>query len=150
MLTHDEVTFYYNEMNKRLARLRAVFADRGLPYDWLETVCHHGRIFRDWHPCRLGARRRYGLEARQVWDARNNRFVSSVAARFVVYPGKGFRTMRDAAEVAARINAALEPFPLVEEVKVAALTQERSAVHDARQRAIAARRAAAKATAVAA
>jgi len=142
MLTHDEATSYHLEMNKRLARLRAVYADRGLPCDWLETVCHHGRIFRDWHPCRLGARRRYGLEARQVWDARDNRFVNSIALRFVVYPGKGFRTMREAAEVAARINAALEPFPLVEEVKVAALTQERSAVHDARQRAIAARRAA--------
>jgi hypothetical protein len=33
MLTHEEATSYHLEMNRRLARLRAVYADRGLPYD---------------------------------------------------------------------------------------------------------------------
>ena len=138
MLTHDEATFYTLELSKRLERLRVALAERGLP-DWLETVAYDGRIFRDWHPCRLGARR-YAVAAHAVWDEGSGffRFRPSVA-RFVSHPGKGFRTFREAREMAAWINERLDRrFPMVDEVKVAMLKREQGAVHDARQREIAA------------
>jgi hypothetical protein len=140
MLTHEESEFYDREIKARRAALRAVFAERGLP-DWLETVSYHGRIFRDWHPVQIGARR-YGLSAHAVWDESGTFGFQKSIVRLLCSPKfgrarRGFRTLREARETAAQINAALQPedrYPLVEEIKVAMIEKERAAVHDARQR----------------
>jgi len=141
MLTYDEATFYNREMDAREAALRAALAERGLP-DWFTTVCFRGEIFRDWHPRRIGARR-YALVAHRVWDESGTFGFQASLRRLMCHPGKGFRTLREAREAAARINAALPKearYPMVEEVRVAMLKKERTFVHDARQHEISARR----------
>jgi len=141
MLTHNEATFYNREIAAREAALRAALSKRGLP-DWLETVSYAGHIFRDWHPRHLGARR-YAVAAHAIWDESGTFGFQNSASRLLSYPGKGFRTFREACEAAARINAALPKearYPMIEEVKVAMLKKERTFVHDARQHEIAARR----------
>ena len=141
MLTYDEASFYNREIAAREAALRAALAERGLP-DWLETVSYAGHIFRDWHPRNLGARR-YAVAAHAMWNDGGHFGFYNGIARLVSYPGKGFRTFREAREAAARINAALPKearYPMVEEVRVAMLKKERTFVHDARQHEISARR----------
>jgi hypothetical protein len=134
MLTHEEALFYRRETDARKERLRAALRERGVP-DWLETVCYAGRIFRNWRPVKIG-NRRYALAACYLWDVNGYWGFRDGIVRFLSYPGKGFRTLREAEEAARQINAALpaaDRQPLVEEVRLAFLEREQTAVHEARQ-----------------
>jgi hypothetical protein len=140
MLTHEETEFYRRETDARRGALRAALHERGVP-DWLETVHYAGRICRNWRPAKIGERR-YALAACYLWDTSVYEWSRKCHVRFLSYPGKGFRTLREAEEAARQINAALpaaDRQPLVEEVKLAFLEQERVAVHEARQYEIAMR-----------